>query len=126
MIRRPPRSTRTDTLFPYTTLFRSRDIFGLGLLIHPDGVTLAEGAPSGILARQAHRIAFLDKRAERQRLGSRTVSPLVLAQRFIARADDAGQRLVDVDPVAIGVQTGRASVRERVCPSVDDVGVAGT
>src|SRR3546814_10764526 len=28
MIRRPPRSTRTDTLFPYTTLFRS---FALGL-----------------------------------------------------------------------------------------------
>src|SRR3546814_16012769 len=25
MIRRPPRSTRTDTLFPYTTLFRSRN-----------------------------------------------------------------------------------------------------
>src|SRR3546814_11752062 len=25
MIRRPPRSTRTDTLFPYTTLFRSVD-----------------------------------------------------------------------------------------------------
>src|SRR3546814_5485319 len=27
MIRRPPRSTRTDTLFPYTTLFRSPDAF---------------------------------------------------------------------------------------------------
>src|SRR3546814_13174563 len=26
MIRRPPRSTRTDTLFPYTTLFRSAQI----------------------------------------------------------------------------------------------------
>src|SRR3546814_13392735 len=26
MIRRPPRSTRTDTLFPYTTLFRSEDL----------------------------------------------------------------------------------------------------
>src|SRR3546814_3301489 len=25
-IRRPPRSTRTDTLFPYTTLFRTRDV----------------------------------------------------------------------------------------------------
>src|SRR3546814_2470882 len=25
MLRRPPRSTRTDTLFPYTTLFRSAD-----------------------------------------------------------------------------------------------------
>src|SRR3546814_12429346 len=27
MIRRPPRSTRTDTLFPYTTLFRSAGFF---------------------------------------------------------------------------------------------------
>src|SRR3546814_11690244 len=26
-IRRPPRSTRTDTLFPYTTLFRSRTLY---------------------------------------------------------------------------------------------------
>src|SRR3546814_3788945 len=31
MIRRPPRSTRTDTLFPYTTLFRSHT-FGWGVL----------------------------------------------------------------------------------------------
>src|SRR3546814_13525937 len=32
MIRRPPRSTRTDTLFPYTTLFRSllREIISTG------------------------------------------------------------------------------------------------
>src|SRR3546814_15943659 len=29
MIRRPPRSTRTDTLFPYTTLFRSEQYFHL-------------------------------------------------------------------------------------------------
>src|SRR3546814_11210981 len=27
MIRRPPRSSRTDTLFPYTTLFRSYEVF---------------------------------------------------------------------------------------------------
>src|SRR3546814_14013534 len=33
MIRRPPRSTRTDTLFPYTTLFRSRDV----LAVEPAG-----------------------------------------------------------------------------------------
>src|SRR3546814_10008499 len=33
MIRRPPRSTRTDTLFPYTTLFRSRHPAG-GLRHH--------------------------------------------------------------------------------------------
>src|SRR3546814_3387306 len=32
MIRRPPRSTRTDTLFPYTTLFRSLGICPAGLV----------------------------------------------------------------------------------------------
>src|SRR3546814_8353714 len=35
MIRRPPRSTRTDTLFPYTTLFRSYDKIDRQLLIEP-------------------------------------------------------------------------------------------
>src|SRR3546814_390620 len=42
MIRRPPRSTRTDTLFPYTTLFRSVQIrfdahteFEAAVLAHP-------------------------------------------------------------------------------------------
>src|SRR3546814_11304525 len=30
MIRRPPRSTRTDTLFPYTTLFRSLELIAAG------------------------------------------------------------------------------------------------
>src|SRR3546814_9977457 len=31
MIRRPPRSTRTDTLFPYTTLFRSLRLHDMNL-----------------------------------------------------------------------------------------------
>src|SRR3546814_19222194 len=35
MIRRPPRSTRTDTLFPYTTLFRSDTIRGYIAARHP-------------------------------------------------------------------------------------------
>src|SRR3546814_11655170 len=56
MIRRPPRSTRTDTLFPYTTLFRSHLLgdrveaveLGLdvadGLLdVLQDGLSLAQG-----------------------------------------------------------------------------------
>src|SRR3546814_9429476 len=33
MIRRPPRSTRTDTLFPYTTLFRSPSLFDPHVLV---------------------------------------------------------------------------------------------
>src|SRR3546814_13869629 len=39
MIRRPPRSTRTDTLFPYTTLFRSLDKY-------PDQRAKLEADPS--------------------------------------------------------------------------------
>src|SRR3546814_3003616 len=37
MIRRPPRSTRTDTLFPYTTLFRSLGGGPNGAAVGPDG-----------------------------------------------------------------------------------------
>src|SRR3546814_16354148 len=37
MIRRPPRSTRTDTLFPYTTLFRSLVAAEAGLLVAAEG-----------------------------------------------------------------------------------------
>src|SRR3546814_5676124 len=46
MIRRPPRSTRTDTLFPYTTLFRSKNardrvqLYGYGSL----GLAWSDGA----------------------------------------------------------------------------------
>src|SRR3546814_1629038 len=35
MIRRPPRSTRTDTLFPYTTLFRSGATYTLSYWYKP-------------------------------------------------------------------------------------------
>src|SRR3546814_9204014 len=45
MIRRPPRSTRTDTLFPYTTLFRSPDgevmpIYDAAMRYEAEGVPL--------------------------------------------------------------------------------------
>src|SRR3546814_7025918 len=38
MIRRPPRSTRTDTLFPYTTLFRSLLVAGFDLAQYLDAL----------------------------------------------------------------------------------------
>src|SRR3546814_15718077 len=46
MLRRPPRSTRTDTLFPYTTLFRS-------VLVGPD----APGASESLWRTAGERIA---------------------------------------------------------------------
>src|SRR3546814_4097060 len=42
MLRRPPRSTRTDTLFPYTTLFRSRQQGGA----LPRAVAIAIAGPT--------------------------------------------------------------------------------
>src|SRR3546814_4972773 len=43
MIRRPPRSTRTDTLFPYTTLFRSPLALGLVIYIALFGYMVMRG-----------------------------------------------------------------------------------
>src|SRR3546814_11911170 len=45
MIRRPPISTRTDTLFPYTTLFRSPDI-GEAILVEALVVVVIGGVGS--------------------------------------------------------------------------------
>src|SRR3546814_991307 len=43
MIRRPPRSTRTDTLFPYTTVFRSAVSGALQVAAGAHDATLSEG-----------------------------------------------------------------------------------
>src|SRR3546814_20015099 len=60
MIRRPPRSTRTDTLFPYTTLFRSiaapslvKSRFGL-----PPGTRTARRAASARVGRATARTQY--------------------------------------------------------------------
>src|SRR3546814_4613659 len=52
MIPRTPRSTRDDTLFPYTTLFRSRHAFGMAQAIdRAASATFRNGVrPSGILS----------------------------------------------------------------------------
>src|SRR3546814_13668503 len=55
MIRRPPRSTRTDTRFPYTTLFRSHKAH-----LAPDAGLQAPGA-SLSFARGSHDFESLDR-----------------------------------------------------------------
>src|SRR3546814_12620170 len=110
MIRRPPRSTRTDTLFPYTTLFRSAlpavavargDVVqaelrearlgGLQQLLEAlDGVDPAADARQhrGLVARAGADLQHLGAPAGAQRLGHP------------------------------GDQIGRAPCRERVCQYV--------
>src|SRR3546814_5491228 len=59
MIRRPPRSKRTDTLFPYTTLFRSRGLEDglqhqrVALIAPPHGAGLVRGRyqPAAVVER---------------------------------------------------------------------------
>src|SRR3546814_14799512 len=97
MIRRPPRSTRTDTLFPYTTLFRSEAITesgrarrhlvagkNAGPVLEADHVRPGNGAP-----HDPHR------------------------KDPAARLGRARPRIRD-----FGEEIGRASCRERVCQYV--------
>src|SRR3546814_20007113 len=104
MIRRPPISTRTDTLFPYTTLFRS----------DPTRPTAA-----------LH--AFLTTRAAD--LGLLAAAAVALATTGSMRYDTLGElRGWPVHAVSVGIllaalaksaqEIGRASCRERVCQYV--------
>src|SRR3546814_2100581 len=53
MIRRPPRSTRTDTLFPYTTLFRSRINTWSALVLDDKGRPRCPGERTSHCSRHA-------------------------------------------------------------------------
>src|SRR3546814_7105655 len=63
MIRRPPRSTRTDTLFPYTTLFRSARCFvptrniDVQLQLLPDVPAVRAWSPLHIHMGASHYLA---------------------------------------------------------------------
>src|SRR3546814_15529618 len=66
MIRRPPRSTRTDTLFPYTTLFRSPSALveaGNYITATLGGLTLTEAMARVRREIEAERIA-IDRAAQ--------------------------------------------------------------
>src|SRR3546814_1047170 len=65
MIRRPPRSTRTDTLFPYTTLFRSQ--VDMAAVLKLPAALLALHRDAGIVA---HLLPRAGERVEQRRLRS--------------------------------------------------------
>src|SRR3546814_14769909 len=109
MIRPPPRSTRTDTLFPYTTLFRSpRIIAELGFLQLDEARALQLGVGRRALGQPAEigREVGIDLVTERRGL----------ALWALLRVHSVGGAALDprfhrVDLLAIG----RPSGRERVC-----------
>src|SRR3546814_19376528 len=81
MIRRPPRSTRTDTLFPYTTLFRSP---GAGNLAVDRAQVEAEGA--GLVLIDVHRELRSVVESDRADLRDALVARRH-AQELVARAE---------------------------------------
>src|SRR3546814_20861216 len=103
MIRRPPRSTRTDTLFPYTTLFRS------------GGYGNGRRAATTPCVRRRRNLAELHS------CGGPQVTRRQFDDNLFERALLRMQ--LDESPVALGRgggdrQLGRASCRERVCQYV--------
>src|SRR3546814_10202199 len=69
MIRRPPRSTRTDTLFPYTTLFRSAVLEHE--VEHAGAVRVGVGPDVRTVAEVAIGLAVCERRVREQRGGHR-------------------------------------------------------
>src|SRR3546814_16815716 len=103
MIRRPPISTRTDTLFPYTTLFRSGHL------------------RAALNLEDAERVRLLDHHIDRRvvllQVGHADLDPLHLLQAVegaVHAAEHAAPKPVDLPALAIG----RAACRERGCQSV--------
>src|SRR3546814_16392871 len=106
MIRRPLRSTRTDTLFPYTTLFRS----GLGgkdsgiKRVHVVGAGVMGGDIAAWAAYKGFDVTLQDRE-----------------QRFIDGAQVRAQELFAKkvrDEAKRPEEIGRESGRERVCQDV--------
>src|SRR3546814_18114927 len=117
MIRRPPRSTRPDTLFPYTPLFRSRPHY-------PVELVLAVAVPE----RERRKVAGGERRLLPR---DRVQRDIGLGNNFLAVL--AGNARVILDPLGLTPlprpsrcgpddlvlrpqQIGSATCRERVCP----------
>src|SRR3546814_15086006 len=103
MIRRPPRSTRTDTLFPYTTRFRARDGEAA------DRAAVGRAAAFTSAARPLNDLAGLfekDAAGFSENCPPRRAHEKRDLQLLLKRMNLSGNKI------------GRASCRERVCQYV--------
>src|SRR3546814_15796080 len=124
MIRRPPRSTRTDTLFPYTTLFRS--VVSSVVAVTPRAAPLA---PASLAVLEKVTAAAFGQRRKMLRQSLKSLDLTTLggdpARLFeatgiapTARAEELS--VTDFCALArlVASEIGRASCRERVCQYV--------
>src|SRR3546814_18332795 len=126
MIPRPPRSTRTDTLFPYTTLFRSLQVYGAcSTMLKARGVGRTRHLQAQLLrlvnqphhvGTEKHLVLLVDDHA----VG--TAALLIEFVEYILqnvrRAEHRHAAQAQFGVASVMSQIGRASCRERVCQYV--------
>src|SRR3546814_20851072 len=125
MIRRPPRSTRTDTLCPYTTLFRSMAallLYAVGIYPEWGGAKRFMAFAGALLLSYKAPDIFIDNKIQKRPAAIRKGLPdaldlLVLCAEAGFTGDAAFHRVARD-------QTGRAACREKVCTYVYISGVA--
>src|SRR3546814_20149881 len=108
MVRRPPRSTRTDTLFPYTTLFRS-----------PPVKCVVVQLPAQLPPRDqvSDMLRYFHRPPELHHLRyTELFANFIIEQTLPRYAQAEGHECYEVR--IKGQQIGRASCRERVCQYV--------
>src|SRR3546814_20127279 len=103
MRRRPPRSTRTDTLVPHTTLFRARLARAYNTVIPSSGKVLTGGVDAHALEKPKR---FFGAARNIEEGGSLTIIATALVE--------TGSKMDEV----IYEEIGRASCRERGCQYV--------
>src|SRR3546814_5460821 len=112
MIRRPPGSTRTDTLFPYTTLFRSPALRHAGQVaqprVHHPGVTAVdEREPVGAVAQLLEdALRIMERGAER---GRAAVDPAV-GRLYLLVVEPAGLGPGQHDGTRVGLEIGQVEL----------------
>src|SRR3546814_16722702 len=118
MLRRPPRSTRTDTLFPYTTLFRSRERRqtigrGLRLCVNQQGERLRgfEINTLTVVATESYE-TFADNLQKEIEADTGIRFGIVEQHPFAAIPIQKDEGTLTM----LGFEVGRASVRERGGP----------
>src|SRR3546814_13012805 len=119
MIRRPPRSTRTDTLFPYTTLFRSREI-----LVGDDELGVEQQLLAKAVAGGAGALRSVEAEQARLDLGDGEAGDR--AGEFFGEDDAAGRSVVlehrALPPLPLAGGGGGGGVRSRRIVEEDDGG----
>src|SRR3546814_20681029 len=123
MRRRPPRSTRTDTLFPYTTLFRSK---GMAALLQ--GQNDLAGTEPDDMGREVHDVGTVDSIGDGDGAiihpdiaGDGAARPLAASERLQPGRARPGAQHEDapLESRAVeGPEAGRAAGRGRVGKSV--------